>query len=229
MNCIHGIQREFPPSGGRAVLSLACLCSCHLCPLCSQPSLEHLDLWIRSLCVGAVHYLSAFCSWWILCHVSGHGRASSCLFFTQEEFFLLTLLFFLLKNHQPSRNPLFLAVASCGILSTISLYLLHFLQPIASILFISLSFCEDCYPWGFSVIPALLLLFSLGVWWAAHNSWVFISVWGCSCTPALLPSAPVLPWAPCLPCKCANPTVAFLWGHPCPAAIPTPPFAGVYV
>lgn len=63
---------------------------------------------------------------------------------------------FLLKNHQPSRNPLFLAVASCGILSSISLYLLHFLQPIASILFISLSFCEDWYPGGFSVIPTLL-------------------------------------------------------------------------
>lgn len=173
--------------------------------------LERLEPWVWSPCVGAVHYLSAFCSCSILCQVSGQGRASSCLFFTQEEFFLLTLVFLYIffKNRQLSTNPL-----------------LGFYQPFLCICctpsnpfppfgFISLPFCEDWYPGGSSAVPALLpALFPGDLLGCPELLGGFSSVWGCSCTPALLPWGSGVVISPRLLCKCENPAEPFLWRHP---------------
>lgn len=57
-----------------------------------------------------------------------------------------------LRNYQPSRNALFLSVASHGIVPTVSLDLLQFLKSIASILLVlSLSFCASWHLGCFSI------------------------------------------------------------------------------
>lgn len=65
-----------------------------------------------------------------------------------------------LRNYQYPENLFFLSVASCGIFPTLSLELLHFLKPIASILlFLPVSFCDSWHPGCFAVVKLYSLLF----------------------------------------------------------------------
>lgn len=121
---------------------------------------------------------------------------------------IFILYFF--KNHQPSRNPVFLAVASCGILSTISLHLLHFLKSIPSILFLPLPFCEDWCPGG-DPSPSPCGFVGLPITPGCFSRC------GGAAAPQLCPfHPPVLPWgsgveiSSGLLCRCENPSVPFL-------------------